>query len=127
MKARIWVVVTMLVLSVAISAVSTIFVNSVMDSLDSARIEAVLTVENGNTDEAIAKITAMLTEIEEKNPILEILTPHDDLHDMLTQLVEAKVSLTIGDMDDFDQKIALFRENLEHIRSHEALTLSNIL
>ena len=127
MKARIWVVVTMLVLSIAISAVSMIFVNSVMDSLDSARIEAVLNVENGNTDEAIAKITAMLTEIEEKNPILEILTPHDDLHDMLTQLVEAKVSLTIGDMDDFDQKISLFRENVEHIRSHEALTISNIL
>ena len=127
MKIRIWVVASMLVLSVAISAFSMIFVNSVMDDLDARRIEAVMNVENGMTDEAIAGITAMLTMIEEKNPVLEILTPHDDLHDMLTQLVEAKVSLTIGDMDDFDQKISLFRENLEHIRSHEALTLSNIL
>ena len=127
MKIRIWVVASMLVLSVAISAFSMIFVNSVMDDLDARRIEAVMNVENGMTDEAIAGITAMLTTIEEKNPVLEILTPHDDLHDMLTQLVEAKVSLTIGDMDDFDQKISLFRENLEHIRSHEALTLSNIL
>lgn len=127
MKIRIWVVASMLVLSVAISAFSMIFVNSVMDDLDARRIEAIMNVENGMTDEAIAGITAMLTTIEEKNPVLEILTPHDDLHDMLTQLVEAKVSLTIGDMDDFDQKISLFRENLEHIRSHEALTLSNIL
>ena len=127
MKTRIWVVVSMLVLSVAISAFSMIFVNSVMDDLDARRIEAVMNAESGKTADAIAGITAMLTTIEEKNAILEILTPHDDLHDMLTQLVEAKVSLSIGDMDDFDQKISLFRENIEHIRSHEALTLSNIL
>lgn len=127
MKARIILVISMFILSIAMCLFSMLFVRNTMDNLDHNRIRVVMYVEQGHREEGDALLTSMLTYVSARQALLEILTPHDDLHEMVTQLTDARVSLSINDMDDFKQAIMLFQEYVEHIRTHEALTLSNIL
>lgn len=126
MKTRLITTIIILIVSIGLCTFSLFYVESVTDELDDMRLSALEFAEAERLSEAEAVLTNMLEYTKRKSPLLEMLTPHDDLHEMVMQLTDAKVSLTIQDMDDFDKAFALFQENLEHIREHEQLALSNI-
>ncbi len=127
MKKRTIFILALLAVSVGICIFSLMFVNSTMDEMEEMRLEATKHMESGNKDDAEAVVTNMLSEISSRSKLLEMLIQHDDLHDMIMQLTDAKVSLSIDDIDDFKKAMSLFYENLEHIRAHERISLSNIL
>ena len=113
--------------SVGVCLFASIFVNDTLDCMIDMRHDAMTRVENVDNAEAEAIVVNMLSLINERSKVLEMLIQHDDLHDMVMQLTDAKVSLSINDMDDFEKALSLFYENLEHIRAHEKVSLSNIL
>ncbi len=127
MKTRLIFVLALLIASSAVCVCSLLFVNGTMDEMEKMRIEAMNHTENGNREDAEAVVSNMLTLISSRSKVLEMLIQHNDLHDMVMQLTDAKVSLSIDDMDDFEKAMSLFFENLEHIRAHEKISLSNIL
>ena len=127
MRSRLIVVISMLVFSVLLCLTSMLYVYNVMDRADEMRLKIILLAEQKRYDEAEVELVDALTYITNVSPILEVLTPHEDLHELTNQLTDARVSLAIRDMDDFRKAVVLFRQNIEHIRAHEALSLSNIL
>ncbi len=127
MKKRTIFILALLAVSVGICIFSLMFVNSTMDEMEEMRLEATKHMENGSKSDAEAVVTNMLSKISSRSKLLEMLIQHDDLHDMIMQLTDAKVSLSIDDIDDFKKAMSLFYENLEHIRAHERISLSNIL
>lgn len=66
------------------------------------------------------------TYMHEKEKILEMLVPHEDLHDLGMQIADVVLSLKIDDLDDSRKAIALVKENALHLIKHESFSLSNI-
>ena len=58
---------------------------------------------------------------------MEMLTSHEDLHNVREQIVSAKALLENDDIAQYQQCMALLREALDHIRRHESMNLSNVL
>ena len=81
---------------------------------------------NGQYDEAVSITKKMLDYVKKRSGVLEMLTPHEDLHDLIVALTDAYISLRIQDMDDYEKAITLFEENIRHLISHEAVSFSNI-
>ena len=57
---------------------------------------------------------------------MEMLTSHDSLHEVYSELVDARVCLESGDYDDCYRALAQLGEALRHIREMEAVSLSNL-
>ena len=66
------------------------------------------------------------TYMHEKEKILEMLVPHEDLHDLGIQIADVVLSLNIEDLDDSRKAIALVKENALHLIKHESFSISNI-
>lgn len=127
MKTRLIVVISMLALSVSVCLFSLFYVRSTMNKMEDMRVQAVLAAEEERKEDALVLLTDIISMLKERSRVLECLTPHEDLHNLVIELTTAKKSLMIGDMDDFKQSILLIQELSEHIQDHENLTLSNIL
>ena len=57
---------------------------------------------------------------------MEMLTSHDDLHEVYADVVDARVCLEQGDRDDCFRALAQLGEALHHIGEMEAVSLSNL-
>ena len=114
-------------LCLAVGLFSLFYVRSSMAALAELRLTLEEQADAGQTDEAQATIARMLNEIQAHGRWLEVLAPHDDLHEMRMQLTEAGTCLSIGDDDGYRESIRLFNELLDHLKTHEEPSLSNIL
>ena len=127
MKQRLVIVILMTAFSLALCLFSLFYVRSSMAALAELRLTLEEQTDAGQTDEAQATIARMLNEIQAHGRWLEVLAPHDDLHEMRMQLTEAGTCLSIGDDDGYREAIRLFNELLDHLKTHEEPSLSNIL
>ncbi|MDO4828405.1 MAG: DUF4363 family protein [Clostridia bacterium] len=127
MKQRLVIVILMTAFSLALCLFSLFYVRDTTDELAALRLTLEEQADAGQTDEAQATIARMLNEIQAHGRWLEILAPHDDLHEMRMQLTEAGTCLSIGDDDGYRESIRLFNELLDHLKTHEEPSLSNIL
>lgn len=126
MKQRLLLVIVMTAFSLALCLFSLFYVRGAMTELAALRLTLEEQADAGRTDEAQATIARMLNELETHGRWLEVLAPHDDLHEMRMQLTEAGTCLSIGDDDGYREAIRLFNELLEHLKTHEEPSLSNI-
>lgn len=127
MKQRLVIVILMTAFSLALCLFSLFYVRGTTAELAALRLTLEEQADAGQTDEAQATIARMLNEIQARGRWLEILAPHDDLHEMRMQLTEAGTCLSIGDDDGYREAIRLFNELLDHLKTHEEPSLSNIL
>lgn len=127
MRQRLLIVVLMTVFSLALCLFSLFYVRSAMEELAVLRLTLEEQADADMRDEAQATIAQMLNVIQARGRWLEVLAPHDDLHEMRMQLTEAGTCLSIGDDDGYREAIRLFGELLEHLKTHEEPSLSNIL
>ncbi len=126
MRQRLLIVILMTVFSLALCLFSLFYVRSAMAELAALRLTLEEQADAGKTDEAQATIAQMLNEIQAHGRWLEVLAPHNDLHEMRMQLTEAGTCLSIGDKDGYREAIRLFNELLDHLKTHEEPSLSNI-
>lgn len=126
MRVRVFILILFLGFAVSTAVFSNFYVHGVMNRLSDMRKEAEEHADNRNTAEALKIAEDMLSYIRKKAPVLEMLTPHEDLHDLILQLNDVCVSLSISDLDDYRKAITLLKENTEHLISHESLSFSNI-
>ena len=113
-------------LSMGICTFSTIGIERVVERCQELRNEAVMAMDSGAIQETEEGLAALATYLEEHQGWLEILLEHDELHEIKNQLLEARLGLEYGVEDDFYQAIAKVNEGLEHVRSIEKLSLSNL-
>ena len=64
---------------------------------------------------------------EGRQAVLEMLASHNDLHETMNSITDAKVALECGDMDDAYQALVRLRGMIEHLRDHERFSLANLL
>ena len=77
----------------------------------------------GDAEAELKKLNALFRE---KEPILEMLTSHDDLHEASLRIVNAEIALECEDRDDACQALAELIELIGHLWSHEKFSLSNL-
>lgn len=72
-------------------------------------------------------ITIMANAWQRALPVLNLLTDHDDLHEIGDLLAESEVFLKFRHANDFYHSMALLDESLQRLRENERLTLGNLL
>lgn len=113
-------------LSMGICTFSTMGIERVVERCQELRNEAVMAMDSGAIQETEEGLSALATYLEEHQGWLEILLEHEELHEIKNQILEAKLGLEYGVEDDFYQAIAKVNEALEHVRSIERMSLSNL-
>ena len=126
MRVKLIATISVLVLSIAICAVSTWFVYDQIDEMDRLTAIVLEQFDAGNREGAREALAQMATAWEKAGPILRSLTPHEDLHSVIIQYVEASTNLESDDDSDFMRSVSLLVESLKHLREHEALSWSNL-
>lgn len=114
------------ILSMAVCTFSTIGIERVVERCQELRNAAVMAMDSGAVQETEEGLSALATYLEEHQGWLEILLEHEELHEIKNQILEAKLGLEYGIEDDFYQAIAKVEEALEHVRSIESVSLSNL-
>ena len=113
-------------LAMGICTFSTLGIEHVVDRCQELRNQAVMAMDSGAVQETEEGLSALATYLEEHQGWLEILLEHEELHEIKNQILEAKLGLEYGVEDDFYQAIAKVSEALEHVRSIERMSLSNL-
>lgn len=126
MRRTLVITLCVLVLALSICTGCSLFLKNVIGDVRHLHNEAVRYVESGNPEKARELMIQMATLWREKEPILEILTSHDAIHEVKLGIIEAQICLECGDHDDFLRTISIAGEGLEHMRSVEMLSLSNL-
>ena len=127
MKVKLIATIVVLVLSVAICAFSMWFAFTEIDKMEYQTSLVYECMDRGDREGAREALAQMATQWEKAGPILRSLTPHEDLHSVIIQYVEATSNLETDDDDDFMRSMALLSEALDHLREHETLSLPNLL
>ena len=89
--------------------------------------KAAIAVESRDKALAATRISALTEEYHRHMEILEYFASHDDLHEVYSHLIDARVCLQFGDLDDVSQALAQLSETLGHIREHESFSLKNLI
>lgn len=127
MKAAFAAMCGVLVLSLMVCAASAWVQGNVLDDMDILCISALECVRREDGEAARGYVDSLERLMDDKRGIMESLASHNDLHETATCIVDARVALECGDIDDAYQALVRLQGMLEHLRVHESLSLSNIL
>lgn len=98
-----------------------------IDQLEKLRISALEKVRSGDTDKTREELKTLSDAFSRRQRKMEIVASHNDLHEAYSYLVDARISLEYGDLDDVGQALAQMGEALAHIREHEKFTINNLI
>ena len=112
--------------AVSLCAFSQARVCGVVEEMDILRVEAETRARAGVDTGAAECLTRLASRWQEERAAMEMLTSHDSLHEVYSELVDARVCLESGDFDDCYRALAQLGEALHHIREMEAVSLSNL-
>ena len=112
--------------AVSLCAFSQARVCGVVEEMDILRVEAETRARAGDDTGAAECLTRLASRWQEERAAMEMLTSHDSLHEVYSELVDARVCLESGDFDDCYRALAQLGEALHHIREMEAVSLSNL-
>ena len=90
------------------------------------RTQAIEHMDRGEIQAAEETLVQLAQYLKDKQPYLEILCEHEDLHDIKEQIIDAQASIEFGSREDFYQAIYRFGERLEHIADVESVRFSNL-
>ena len=116
-----------LAVSLAVCFASLYMHTHVIEEMGGLCTEAIENVRSDDLAVAVYKTGQMLELFRHNNLMLELVAPHDDLHEALACLRDAAVALECEDMDDAYQSLVSLHDMLEHLHEHEAFSLANLL
>ena len=121
-------VITLCVLAACLGlcAWATVTLGGILDEAHAHTIRVFADMEAGDVTAAREGLVALANLWQEKTPLMETLCDHDDLHEVKERIIEAEISISYTDMEDFFAGVALIGEAIEHIREEEALRLTNL-
>ena len=125
MRRTILITLTTLLISMILCTLSRISVHRVVNHARHLRTEAIEAMDAQEVQRAETVLVELAVFMEDKQPLLEVLCEHDDLHEIKAAIIDAQASIEFGITDDFYQAIYRFGEGLEHIADVESLRLTN--
>ena len=113
--------------SLGLCAAGTLLLRRTEDDMEEMRMALMDGSAAGQTDVAAELVTRMANLWAEREPLLETVAPHDDLHAVAELLIEADASLRANDPDDFSRAVRLLGMAVNHLLEGEVFRLGNIL
>ena len=112
-------IMTLLVLAVALAVctASRLILVGILDEAEDLTTEIFTAMHEGSPTAALDGLVELATLWEEKTPVLSFLCPHEHLHEVESNIIQAEICITYTDMEDFYSSIALISESLAHIRA----------
>ena len=101
--------------------------DQVTDEMEEMRMMVMDLAEAGDIEGAKAELGQMAGAWSRHEQVMEMLAPHEQLHEITVLIIEGDANLTAGDRDDFNRSMALLGEAVNHLREEEQLKLTNIL
>jgi len=127
MRAKLISVIAVAVVALAFSLTCMFVVTHAVGQMEKLSMEAQDLADRGQTQDAIAKMTALASEWERHQPFLEMLISHDEMHTVVERYTEAEINLQRDHLDDYYKSMALLMEMLGHIREQEKVRWGNVL
>lgn len=115
-----------LIASLALCGVSMYLHFTVIDDMDAICEDALKCVRDDDVEGAKQQVKALRESFDDTSTMLELLSDHDELHEILNCIVDARVALECEDVDDAYQALARMQGVLEHLRDHESMSLANL-
>ena len=111
----------------AICTSSLYFIYSTADAAETLRMQSLERADTDDEDGAKEYLMKLAGLWRQSKPLFEIMVDHSTIHDVASHITDARISLERGFLDDYYKAMALMGEAIEHIRSHEGLSWSNLL
>ena len=118
--------IVVLALSLGIALASSLIMRHVALEIEDMRTDVIALVENNDADGAAVRVTQMADMWKKHEPMLEMIAPHETLHDVTCLIVEADANLSARDLDDFNRSMKLLGIAIEHLFIEEQFRLENI-
>ena len=127
MKAAFIAMCAVLATAVALCFLSMYIHHDVLGRMDYICEEAVNAVRADDEETALECAERLEEIFEGRQDALEMLASHNDLHETLNCITDAKVALECGDMDDAYQALVRLQGMITHLHDHERFSLANLL
>ena len=118
--------IAVLIVSVAICFATTHVIQTAVSHTESFANESLSRFAKGNSKGALESLARLSERWNRRLPLLQMITSHDDLHDISLQTREAATNLKSGDTEEFKRSMSLLQEALDHLREQESVSLSNL-
>ena len=115
-----------LVLSVALCAVSTLAMGRAVGRAEALRLSAERAARLGDADGALSQMRALEANWREDGRWLELVTSHDALSDVRGGIADALLCLEAGNRTEFLRASAAVAAALERLRATEAVRMMNL-
>ena len=116
-----------LALTVCVCLFSVNFITDVCGDMEKVQEAVMDYAENGQAERAHGELQYMAQIWKRHEDVMEMLVPHESIHEITDLLIQAEACLKAGDTDDFFESMAHLRKALRHMQEDERLHLSNIL
>jgi hypothetical protein len=127
MRSKLIGIISVAVVAVSFAIACLLVVQHAVGQVEKLSMEAQDLVEQGKTEDAIAKMTQLASEWKRHQQFLELLVSHDEMHTVVERYTEAEVNLKRDHLDDYFKSMALLQEMLDHIRDQERVRWGNVL
>ena len=115
-----------LIASLALCGVSMYAHFTAIDEMNGLCEGALECVKADDVEGARRQVKALRKSFDDTSAMLELLSDHDELHEVLNCIVDARVALEWEDVDDAYQALARMKGVLEHLRDHESMSFANL-
>lgn len=115
-----------LIASLALCGVSMYAHFTAIDEMNGLCQGALECVKVDDVEGARRQVKALRESFGDTSAMLELLSDHDELHEVLNCIVDARVALECEDVDDAYQALARMQGVLEHLRDHESMSFANL-
>ena len=102
------------------------FIKSTALEVEQLRLQTVADVRADRPESALEDIRALEKYWENRSRTLELLIPHDDLHEIASYISDARICLEVEDIDDFLRSSEQLKAAVGHISSIQAISIGNI-
>lgn len=126
MRTQMTMAIVVTIVSVALCFASVAYIDEATDELSDLAMQLMDYAEAEDYAHASETLVIMANQWARHRPILEMISDHEDLHNVTEQLVESQVHLKYEHANDFYQSMALLDESLRHIRDSERFSIANI-
>ena len=113
--------------SLGLCAGGTLILRRTAEDMEKVRMALMDAAAADRTEEAAELVTRMADLWAGREPLLETVATHDDLHTVSELIIEADASLSANDPDDFIRAVRLLGMAVNHLLAGEAFRLGNIL
>lgn len=126
MRSTLISLIVVLVLAAGLCAFSQALVVEATQELDTLRLQALAHVRAADAQAAEATLARFERRWEDVAPSLETVASHDALHQVSSELADARACIETGDLDDCLRALVQLERALDHIRVTEELSFSNL-